>query len=85
MTKAELESKHLAELHTLAAKQGVSRYRMLPRAELIDALAGGEAPAKTRERTPAQKPPARKPQAQKQPPRAATPKADEAPARPRRH
>jgi hypothetical protein len=84
MTKAELESKHLAELHTLAAKQGVSRYRMLPRAELIDALAGGEAPAKARERAPAQKPPRRKPPAQKQPPRAATPKADEAPARPPR-
>ena len=79
MTKAELESKHLAELHALAAKQGVSRYRMLPRAELIDALAGGEAPAKAPERTPPQKPPARKP-----PPRPATPKADEAPARPRR-
>jgi hypothetical protein len=84
MTKAELESKHLAELHTLAAKQGVSRYRMLPRAELIDALAGGEAPAKAPQRAPARKPPARKPPAQKQPPRAATPKADEAPARPRR-
>jgi len=84
MTKAELESKHLAELHTLAAKQGVSRYRMLPRAELIDALAGGGAPAKARERTPARKPPGRKPPAQKQPPRAAPPKADEAPARPRR-
>ncbi len=40
MTKAELESKHLAELHALAADAGVPRYRMLPRAELIDALAG---------------------------------------------
>ncbi len=40
MTKAELESKHLAELHALAAAAGVPRYRMLPRAELIDALAG---------------------------------------------
>jgi hypothetical protein len=86
MTKAELESKHLAELHALAAKQGVSRYRMLPRAELIDALAGGEAPAKAPERPSSrqQKPPARKPPAQKPPPRPAAPKADEAPARPRR-
>lgn len=41
MTKAELESKHLSELHELAADAGVERYRMLPRAELIDKLAGG--------------------------------------------
>lgn len=41
MTKAELESKHLAELHSLAAEAGVERYRMLPRAELIEKLAGG--------------------------------------------
>ena len=38
-TKAELESKHLAELHTLAAEAGVRGYRMLPRAELIEKLA----------------------------------------------
>ncbi len=31
MTRAELESKHLAELHTLADEAGVSGYRMLPR------------------------------------------------------
>ena len=41
MTKAELESKHLAELHELAAEAGVERYRMLSRAELIEKLAGG--------------------------------------------
>lgn len=41
MTKAELESKHIAELHELAADAGVERYRMLPRAELIDKLTGG--------------------------------------------
>jgi hypothetical protein len=41
MTKAELESKHLSELHTLAAEAGVERYRMLPRAELIEKLADG--------------------------------------------
>jgi hypothetical protein len=38
MTKAELESKHLAELHTLAAEAGVPRYRMLPRGELVEKL-----------------------------------------------
>lgn len=41
MTKTELESKHLAELHTLAAEAGIERYRMLGRAELIEKLAGG--------------------------------------------
>jgi hypothetical protein len=42
MTKAELENKHLGELHTLAAAAGVERYRMLPRAELIAKLADGD-------------------------------------------
>jgi hypothetical protein len=42
MTKTELESKHIAELHTLAAEAGVERYRMLPRAELIAKLAGDD-------------------------------------------
>jgi transcription termination factor Rho len=41
MTKAELESKHIAELHELAADAGVERYRMLSRTELIEKLAGG--------------------------------------------
>lgn len=41
VTKAELESKHLAELHALAAEVGVERYRMLPREELIEKLLEG--------------------------------------------
>ncbi|HYP55459.1 MAG TPA: Rho termination factor N-terminal domain-containing protein [Solirubrobacterales bacterium] len=41
MTKSDLESKHLAELHQLAAEAGIERYRMLPRAELIERLVGG--------------------------------------------
>jgi transcription termination factor Rho len=41
VTKAELESKHLAELHALAAEAGVERYRMLPRNELVEKLADG--------------------------------------------
>jgi hypothetical protein len=41
MIKAELEKKHLGELHALAAEAGVERYRMLPRAELIARLADG--------------------------------------------
>jgi hypothetical protein len=48
MTKAELESKHLAELHALAAEAGVPRYRMLPRGELIEALASAEGGPETR-------------------------------------
>ena len=42
MTKAELETKHLSELHSLAAEAGVPKYRMLSKAELIDALSKGE-------------------------------------------
>jgi transcription termination factor Rho len=41
MTKAELESKHLSDLHLLAAEAGVPKFRMLTRAELIDRLAEG--------------------------------------------
>jgi Rho termination factor-like protein len=43
VTKAELEGKHLAELHALAAQAGVPSYRMLSRGELIEALAGAGA------------------------------------------
>jgi transcription termination factor Rho len=43
MTKAELESKHLSDLHLLAADAGIERYRMLTRGELIDRLADGAA------------------------------------------
>jgi hypothetical protein len=42
MTKTELESKHLADLHQLAASAGVERYRMLTRAELIERLSDGD-------------------------------------------
>jgi len=45
MTKAELESKHLSELHALAAERDLPRYRMLPRAELIEKLANGNGKA----------------------------------------
>jgi transcription termination factor Rho len=41
MTKAELESKPLADLHSLAAEAGVPRYRMLSRTELIEKLSDG--------------------------------------------
>jgi transcription termination factor Rho len=43
MTKAELESKHIAELHALAAKAGVPNYRMQRREDLVEHLLEGEA------------------------------------------
>jgi hypothetical protein len=49
MTKAELESKHLAELHALAAEADVPRYRMLRREELIEKLADGKPARSERE------------------------------------
>lgn len=42
MNKTELESKHLAELHSLAAAADVPRYRMLRREELIEKLSDGD-------------------------------------------
>src|SRR3954447_17433471 len=41
MTKTELESKHLSDLHQVAAAAGVERFRMLSRAELIERLSDG--------------------------------------------
>ncbi len=51
MNKAELESKHIAELHALAAEAGVPKYRMLRREELIEKLLDGK-PAKAGGREP---------------------------------
>jgi hypothetical protein len=42
MNRAELDSKHLSELHALAAEAGVPRYRMMGRGELISKLAEGD-------------------------------------------
>jgi Rho termination factor, N-terminal domain len=48
MNKTELESKHIAELHSLAAEADVPRYRMLRREELIEKLSDGDdKPAKS--------------------------------------
>lgn len=58
MTRAELESKHLGELHALADEASVPRYRMLPRDELIEALLEGESKPKAGgRREPAQRRP----------------------------
>jgi hypothetical protein len=68
MTKAELESKHIAELHELAADAGVERYRMLSRPELIEKLSGGaprqRQPQQKRERRPRER---REPRQEKRP------------------
>lgn len=40
MNKAELEKKHLSELHLLAAEAGVPKFRMLTKSELVERLAG---------------------------------------------
>jgi hypothetical protein len=61
MTKTELESKHLAELHALAAEAGIDRYRMLPRAELIEKLAGGDGGGKAANGSAARKPQGERP------------------------
>lgn len=42
VNREELESKHLAELHELAAEAGIPRYRMLQRGELVERLAEGD-------------------------------------------
>ena len=53
MSKAELESKPLSELHALAAEAGVERYRMLTKAELVAKLSGGaDSGSGSGERTP---------------------------------
>jgi SnoaL-like domain/Rho termination factor, N-terminal domain len=85
MTKAELESKHLAELHSLAAEAGVPRYRMLPRAELVEALAsakgGAKAPAPRRRQRATAPAPTRQPAPK---PSAPSPPSESAAPRPRR-
>jgi hypothetical protein len=42
MNKTELESKHISDLHALAAEADVLRYRMLSREELIAKLSEGD-------------------------------------------
>jgi transcription termination factor Rho len=66
MNKTELESKHLAELHSLAAKADVPRYRMLRREELIAKLSDGEANGKAEK---SEKPRGDRPPRRERPPR----------------
>jgi transcription termination factor Rho len=59
MNKTELESKHLAELHSLAADADVPRYRMLRREELIEKLSDGEGQPEKSEKPRGDRPPRR--------------------------
>jgi hypothetical protein len=60
MTKADLEKKHLSDLHLLASEAGVEKYRLLTKAELIDRLADGNGDGARREPEPSQERPARR-------------------------
>jgi transcription termination factor Rho len=60
-TKADLESKSLAELHALAAQASVPRYRMLRREQLVDELLGsGDGGGKPGAESPEEKRPRRR-------------------------
>jgi transcription termination factor Rho len=67
MNKTELESKHLAELHSLAAEADVPRYRMLRREELIEKLSDGEGKSSGSQKPRGDRPPRR--ERQERPPR----------------
>ncbi|MDX6634505.1 MAG: transcription termination factor Rho [Solirubrobacterales bacterium] len=49
MNKAELEKKHLSDLHLLAAEAGIPKYRMLSKSELVEKLAEGNGGAAAKE------------------------------------
>lgn len=59
MNKTELESKHLSELHSLAAEADVPRYRMLRREELIEKLSDGNGRSVKSEKPRGDRPPRR--------------------------
>jgi len=95
MTRSQLESKHLSELHELAAEAGVERYRMLSRAELVEKLAAGDgkpAAKPQRERKPRERRPREERRPEREPrreqaapePDATPPPAAEKPKRKRR-
>ena len=77
--KSQLESKHLSELHELAAAAGIDRYRMLPRAELIEKLADGKPRGEERPRR-ERKPRERRERREEPKPEAATPAREPAAA-----
>ena len=83
MNKAELEKKHLSDLHLLAAEAGVPKYRMLSKRELVDQLAGenGSGGAAEKREEKAERPPRRR---RERPAKAAkAPEREKAPRRER--
>jgi hypothetical protein len=64
MNKAELEKKHLSELHLLAAEAGIEKFRMLSKGELVEKLASGNggpaAPAAAKRERSGERPPRRR-------------------------
>lgn len=82
MNKAELESKHLSELHALAAEAGVPGYRMLRRAELIEKLLDEKPQAAPRPRRERPRPERRRRERAERPERAETPTEPQATPRP---
>jgi hypothetical protein len=69
MNKTELESKHLAELHSLAAEADVPRYRMLRREELIEKLSDGDGKPAQSEKPRGDRPPRRERSSRERQPR----------------
>jgi len=69
MNKTELESKHIAELHSLAADADVPRYRMLRREELIEKLSDGDGKPAQSEKPRGDRPPRRERSSRERPPR----------------
>jgi hypothetical protein len=69
VNKTELESKHLAELHSLAAEADVPRYRMLRREELIEKLSDGDGKPAQSEKPRGDRPPRRERPSRERPPR----------------
>jgi transcription termination factor Rho len=55
MNKAELEKKHLSDLHLLAADAGVEKYRLLTKSELVEKLADANGNGAAAEAAPAER------------------------------
>lgn len=84
VTREELESKHLAELHELAAEAGLPRYRMLQRGELVKRLSEGGDGDKKESEKPQREEPRRERRPEPAPETPAPGSSPEAPEKPKR-